>query len=136
MSVAYEILKYLENKGIGTEGTDLFIGFEPDSPKNCTTFYDEAAINIPESACLKVDLFGVQVLVRNENYHTCEDKIKTIHKKIVGFGGLPLIDGGDVISYITVETSPFSLGKDDEGKNKWTAHYYVRTESKNDDFRL
>lgn len=136
MSVAFEILKYLENKGFGSENVNLFIGFEPVNPVNCITFFDEQASTISESGALMVDMFGCQILVRNSNYFTAEQIIKNIHKKIVGFGGSPLIDGGDVVSYITVETAPFSLGKNENGDNQWTAHYNVRVQSKNDSFRL
>lgn len=136
MSIAYDILKYLENKGIGVENVDMYIGFEPDTPNNCITFYDESLPPLPESSNLAVDGFGVQVLVRNENYHTAEFKIKAIHKLIVGFGGSSLIVGGDVVSYITIETPPYSLGKDDNGKNHWTSHYHVRVQSSGDEFRM
>lgn len=136
MSTAYELLKYLEIKNIGIENIDLFLGFEPENPKNCITFFDESATTPAESACLKVDIVGVQIMVRNINYFEAENKINNIHKKIVGFGGEPLIDGGNIVSYITVETSPFSLGKNEEGNNQWTAHYNIRIESKNDSYRL
>lgn len=136
MSAAYELLKYLEGENIGTENVNLFLGFEPENPTNCITFYDEPATTPPETSCLKIDMFGVHVLVRNENYFYAETEIKNIHKKIAGFGGLPLIPGGDVVSYITVETSPYFLGKNKDGANQWTAHYNVRSQSENDDFRL
>lgn len=136
MSIAYDMLKYLESKGIGTENVDLFINFEQEDPNNLIVFFDESAPGLSESSCLNIDLQGLQIIVRNENVFTAESKLKNIHKKIVGFGGESLVSGGDVISYIIVETSPFSLGKDDKGRNKWTAHYNVRYQTENDDFRL
>ena len=136
MSIAYEVLKYLETKNIGQENVDLFVGFEPENPINCITFFDEQATTPPETSCLAVDMFGMQVIVRNSNYFTCSQKIKEINKKIVGFGGRSLIDGGDIVSYITVETAPFSLGKDSKGNNQWSAHYNIRVKSELDDFRL
>lgn len=136
MSIAYEICKYLESLNIGTEGIDFFVGFEPDSPVNCVTFYDEAVAGLSESSSLAVDRVGLQVLTRNSNYLSAEEKIKNIHRIIAGFGGSSLIGGGSSISYITVETSPYSLGKDKDGNNQWTAHYNVRYETENDENRL
>jgi hypothetical protein len=135
MSIAYDLLKYLENEGIGTENLDLFIGFMPDTPFNCISFYDESATTPPESANLAVDVLGVQIISRNSNYHTAGQKLKDIHKFIVGFGGSSLIAGGDVVSYITVETAPFSIGKDENGNNQWTVHYNIRVQSSNDEYR-
>lgn len=136
MSIAYDLLKYLESKNYGIEGTNLFLGFEPDSPKNCITFYDEQATTPSESSCLKIDMFGIQVLVRNSNYNSGYEIINNIHKTVTGFGGRSLVNNGDVVSYITVETSPYSLGKDNDGYNQFTAHYNIRVQSQNDSFRL
>lgn len=129
-------MKYLDNQGYGTQNVDLFLGFQPNSPNNCVTFYDEGAPSLDESACLEVDLFGLQILVRNTNYDTCHSISRAIHKEIVGFGGQVLIPGGDMISYITAQTAPTSIGKDDKGLNQWSSHYYVRTMSILDDWRL
>lgn len=136
MSIAFDMLKYLELNGLGVEGTNLFLGFEPESPDNCITIYDEAASTIPESACLSVDSLGIQITVRNSNYALAEQTSRSIHKRIVGFGGKALVPGGEIVSYLTVETAPNSIGKDIKGRNQWTAHYVVRAESSDDAFRL
>ena len=136
MSIAFDMLKYLELKGLGVEGINLFLGFEPESPDNCITIYDESASTIPESACLSVDSLGIQITVRNNNYALAEQISRSIHKRIVGFGGAALVPGGEIVSYLTVETAPNSLGKDIKGRNQWSAHYVVRAESSDDDFRL
>lgn len=135
-SIAYQVLKYIEELGIGTYETDMFLGFMPESPDDCITFYDESAPNISESACLKVDMLGVQVTVRNSSYNTAEYKLNEIHKSLVGFGGQKLVSGGNDISYIIIETAPYSLGKDEKGLNQWTAHYNVRAMSEMDLHRL
>ena len=135
-SIGDQIMKYLDNQGYGTENVDLFLGFMPNGPDNCVVIYDEGAPSLDESSCLEVDLFGLQILVRNTNYDTCHSIINAIHKEVAGFGGQTLIAGGDEISYVTVQTSPTSIGKDDKGRNQWTSHYYVRATSILNDWRL
>ena len=133
--IAYQLLQYLENQGFGTDGVDLFCDFMPDSPENNITLYNEQAASLPESDSLAIDRFGLQVMVRNSNSNTAMEKIMQIHRLITGFGGESLIAGGNIVSYITLETSPFSLGKDEKGLNKWTGHYNIRVQSINDKYR-
>lgn len=137
MSVGYDIVKFLENEGFGTEGIDIFDNFMPDSPDNLICIYDESAPTLDESACLAVDAFGIQIVVRNSTKLTAETISMNIHKKLVGFGGSKLVPGGENISYITVETPPNGgIGKDDNNRNNWSAHYNVRVESSGDEYRL
>jgi hypothetical protein len=133
---AYNLLKYLENEGFGSEGLDLFINFKPSLPDDCIIFYDESATPPPESSGLSVDIFGVQIIVRNTNQFTAENISKLINKKIIGFGGIPLIIGGDIVSQINQVTAPFSIGKDDNERNEWSSHYTIRMTSENNTFRL
>ncbi len=135
-SIGDQIMKYLDIQGHGTENIDIFLGFMPESPVNCIVIYDETAPTNAESSCLEVDNFGIQITVRNSSYNVAYSKCRAIHKEIAGFGGSALIAGGDEISYITVETAPNSIGKDEKGRNQWTSHYNVRTMSILDDWRL
>lgn len=134
--IAEDLMYYLETKGIGTVGTTLFWDFEPDSPDNIITVLDEEGPTIPEADSLQVDIFGVQIIVRNDNKSTAKEISKAIHKMIVGFGGESLINGGDIVSYITINTPPTSIGKDDKGRNKYSSHYNIRTQSTNDSYRI
>lgn len=127
---------YLESKGLGTVGTNLFWDFEPDSPDNIITVIDEEGPTIPEADSLKVDIFGIQIIVRNDNKSIARNISQAIHKMIVGFGGESLINGGDIVSYITINTPPTSIGKDDKNRNKYSSHYNIRTQSINDTYRI
>lgn len=124
-----DVVNYLNNRGIGTKGTDLFLNFQPNSPDTCITIYDETAPTLPESSCLTVDNLGIQVLVRNEDDVLCKNKSKEIHKILAGFGGESLVNGGDIVSYVTVNTSPASIGIDKVNRHEWSSHYIFRVES-------
>lgn len=83
-----------------------------------------------------IDMFGVQVLTRNDNYVVAREISLTIHKLITGFGGSSLKSGGNIVSYITVNSPPTSIGKDSKGRNQWSSHYNLRVQSTNDIHRI
>lgn len=133
--IAEELAKYLQAKGHGTQNEDLFLGFQPAFPVCCVTVYDETAPVADESNALSVDLFGVQVLVRNSTYTGARDKILEIHKDLVGFGGGTFVDGGKLVHAVFISTTPASIGRDENGNSEWSAHYMVRVESSGDSYR-
>ncbi len=134
--IGLEFVEYLEDTGHGTMNEDLFVGFQPDVPDNCITIYDETAPALPESQSLSVDLFGIQIIVRNTSYQNATSKLMSIHKQIVGFGGDTLITGGEQITSIEVVTPPTSIGKDTKERDEWTAHYVFRIVTKDNIYRL
>ena len=131
--IAEELAKYLQAKGHGTQNEDLFLGFQPAFPVCCVTVYDETAPVADESNALSVDLFGVQVLVRNLTY-TNRDQILD-SKDLVGFGGGTFVDGGKLVHAVFISTTPASIGRDENGNSEWSAHYMVRVESSGDSYR-
>jgi len=133
--IAEQFALYLHTQKYGTQNLDLFVAFQPNEPANCIIVYDESVSVSSDSHAVSVDEFGVQVLVRNTVYGTARDKSMMIHKALVGFGGRSFVIGGLVVSAVFIVTTPTSIGKDDKGRNEWSAHYRVRVESKGDAFR-
>jgi len=134
--IAEELALYLQSKGKGTQNKDLFVDFQPDEPNDCITVYDESTSAPSESQALSVDEFGAQILIRNTNNAAARDKAMAIHKLLVGYGGLPFVEGGEDISVVYIETPPTTIGKDDKGRSEWSSHYRVRVVSKGDEYRL
>ena len=132
MSMAHQVAQYLQAQGLGTLGEDFFVGFQPDTPNDCVTFYDEAAPIYDPSHGLAVDQFGVQVLVRNESYFLANDLTMEIHSHLVAFGDDKFVSDGPEIWVVMLQTNPGSIGKDNQGRNEWSAHYLVRAESLGD----
>jgi len=133
--IATELAEYLESEGIGTVNVDIFIGYQPDSPDDCITLYDESAPTLEESQAQTIDLLGVQILVRNSMYLTAGQKAFAIHKAIVGFGASAFVTGGSVVSDVYVVTTPASIGKDTQNRNEWSSHYNMRVQSSGDKYR-
>ena len=63
MPVDKDIAEYLEDLGHGTVGTDIFVGWMPDSPDNCIVV--TATGGQPPEMCVELESPGFQVRVRN-----------------------------------------------------------------------
>ncbi len=133
--IAEDLALYLQAKGLGTKDVDLFLNFQPDTPDNCVTVYDESAPGLEESHALSVDQFGVQIIVRNKTSTGARDALIAIHKNLAGYGGKRFVSGGAMVHALFITTPPSSIGMDDKGKAEWTAHYHLRVESEGDLFR-
>jgi len=134
--IADNFIYWLENKNFGTVGTNLFDNFQPANPDNCITAFDVSAPGVVESSSLKIDMFGLQVLVRNLNSADAKNIIKMIHKKFIGFGGESLIPNGDILSMTSIGSPIQCLGKDEKNRTEWTVTYNLRVQSSNDSYRL
>ena len=77
-----EIGAYLQSQGIGTLGTDLFLGLMPDQPDNCIALFEYAGS--PPDLHWNGEYPGLQVRVRNKSYAAARTKIEETMKKLHG----------------------------------------------------
>jgi len=104
-------------------GQNLFIGFEPDSPANCTTIYDTPGFK-PETELEKGrDIYkpSIQVKVRNNGYVTAGALINQIKDKLHNITN-QTVNGSRYI-HIQCSQEPFSLGRDVNGKSQWVCNF-------------
>lgn len=71
-----DIGTYLKNQGIGTPGTDIFLGLLPDQPDNCIALFEYAGS--PPDLHWPGEYPGLQVRVRSTNYSGGRAKIGEI----------------------------------------------------------
>ena len=104
-------------------GQNLFIGFEPDSPANCTTIYDTPGFK-PETELEKGrDIYkpSIQVKVRNNSYVTAGALINQIKDELHNITN-QTVNGSRYI-HIQCSQEPFSLGRDVNGKSQWVCNF-------------
>jgi len=130
-----EVTRWLQINNFGTEATNLFLGFQPDMPDNCITIYDTSAVVSDDSHAINTDQVGIQILVRNNNYLEARNISQNIYKKLLGFGGSSLYEGGTLVHAVYLTTAPTSIGKDDNGRNEWSTQYMFRIDSQGNDYR-
>lgn len=113
-----EVVSYLVSQGMGTFGTDLFIGFEPDTPKNTVTLYPTGGE--PPKAVGGKEFPTMQVRVRNEIYPNGYNKAEAI------YGVLHRqIDFLDTFRgrCFAMQSSPMFIGKGTNGEFLFTQNF-------------
>lgn len=122
-----ETKTYLVDEGFGVFGTDLFVGGQPDTPDDCTTILEESAPVLTESQGFNTDSVGLQLISRNTSYTAARDKLLEAHELLAGFRGeLP---GGTYVRATQITTPPSAIGRDENGRHEWTAHYLMNYQS-------
>lgn len=112
--ISYQIAQILENNGIGTYATDIFISKEPENPDNCVTVYSTGGL---PDGCLDRDarenerlLF--QIRVRNNKYlsaHSKMEDIRTVLEK-------ELLNYDSGTFSVIIESLPIPLQRDTKNR--------------------
>lgn len=119
MALLDEVVAYLEDEGVGTFGTDLFIGHEPDAPTNVVTIYPTGGR--PPSSDRDKEYPTMQVRVRNTSYVNGFEKATSILSLLhVNTSNLATTRGR---CYAT-QSSPSMIGRGDNGEFIFVQNYY------------
>ena len=120
-----QIAEYLQDQGIGTIATNLFIGNMPDSPDACVAVINsggvEPSIDIPD----KRPTF--QVLIRNTDYEAGEVKLAAVRTALHQFMNDYLVAGQTYVYYIYLVSEGGHIGKDVNGRDEWSVNFHCKT---------
>jgi hypothetical protein len=122
--VATEIATYLEDESIGTIGTDLFVGDQPDSSDNVISVFNTGGYQ-PDKY-LPTAKPTVEVLVRNKSYASCASKIQDVVDLLHNQYNVTLVSGGNYYFYIRLVAEPSSLGRDEKGRQEFSANFEIK----------
>jgi len=134
MTFLGDVGQLLQDNALGTLGTDLQLGEQPDTP--------DAVVTLGESAGLQFSALGytrspnLQVRTRSskaEGYAVARAKIESIFALLSLIGDE--INGGDNANGVTINGTkylkfgaiqePFPLGKDEKGRHQIAQNYIV-----------
>ncbi len=125
-----DLADYLSSGGLGTEGTDLFAGYMPETPDACLVLYETGgqapvhAMN-PLAGQAVVEMPRVQVVCRSTAYDYATARTKA-HSAFKLLDGLPArTSNGTDYLWGTALQSPFTLGRDDAGRVSIACNYEV-----------
>lgn len=129
MALLDEIATYLEDKNVGTVGTDLFMGFMPDKPDNCVALFEYAGEPMEltmGSGDPTLERPGLQVRVRNTSYSAARSKIEDVVDAFHGLANQTL--SGTRYLLIKANQSPESLGLDQNNRSEFVVNFSVLKE--------
>jgi len=119
MSVINDIAIYLQANGIGTIGTDIFLGYQPESPNNSITLYETGGYALDLAGFLRYPT--LQIMVRNTSYSAARTKIDSIialmHRTVN-----TTINSTRYCSIYTTSDAT-SLGKDDQNRSLLSVNF-------------
>jgi hypothetical protein len=121
-----EIQDYLNNQGVGTTGTDLFISELPATPDDAIGIFEDAG-EVPDKYIKEIRRPQVQIMVRNESYPSGKAIIENIfdlfHDQNDSFN---FKTGGLDIMRIDAVTEPQQLQPTDEsGRYIFVCNFYI-----------
>ncbi len=126
MQLLENIAEYLETEGFGTRGTDIFIGFAPESEddtENNIIMFDQTG-GIEPDRDLPIAKPTVQVIVRNTDYKTGFNILQDIFDRFhrMNDSGVLVSGGVDVMrAYAINEVQP--LGVDVKERYSFTVTF-------------
>jgi len=107
-----DIGNYLQVQGIGTLGTNIFLGMIPDKPDNCIVLFEYAGS--PPDLYWNGEYPGLQVRVRNKSYAAARTKIGEVMEKLHGLHEQTL--SGTRYLLIKARGSPEILKRDNNNR--------------------
>jgi len=107
-----DIGNYLQAQGIGTLGTNIFLGMIPDEPDNCIALFEYAGS--PPDLHWNGEYPGLQVRVRNKSYAAARTKIGEVINKLHGLHEQTL--SGTRYLLIKARGSPEVLKRDNNNR--------------------
>lgn len=128
-SPAVDIKDFLESSecGVGTFGTDIFIGIMPETPDACICISDASGLK-PESR-YEWEYPGLQVLVRKAegNYVTAREKIIQIKDCLHGLNNRTI--NGTIYKMIVAAHEPLYLGVDGINRPMFSINFELQRTS-------
>ena len=103
---------YLQVQGIGTLGTNIFLGMIPDKPDNCIALFEYAGS--PPDLHWNGEYPGLQVRVRNKSYAAARTKIGEVMAALHGLHEQTL--SGTRYLLIRARGSPEILKRDNNNR--------------------
>jgi hypothetical protein len=117
--VAEIIADKLEDAGVGTVGTNIFIGTLPDENNNCLAVIDTGGMESDHD--VPIAEFTFQVLIRNSVYSDGRDLIDDVYNALNQVANVTL-DSTYVYTIIAVNPGAH-IGRDDAGRDMFSINF-------------
>ena len=128
MPLLQEIGDYLTSQGVGTLGTNMFLGYLPDAPNTAGAIYPTGGITAvhafaPGPGQAKAQRPSVQIVWRSTSFQTADTKIRQIWALLDGLPERTL--GGTRYQSIEAVADPALMNRDEQGRTIMVANFYI-----------
>ena len=128
MGLIEEIGQFIEDEGLATQATDLFIGDMPQTAPDTATAVVETAGLVPlfahDTIGVNVEQASFQVYTRAVTYSAARGLAESIFVALNKLVNTTL--SGTTYPRVAAIQSPFSLGRDDNHRAQIVCNYTVR----------
>lgn len=125
MILIEQVAQALSNAGLGTIGSNIFLGFNPETPDNCLCVIDtggvKPSIDIPD----KMPTF--QVVIRNTDYENGQTNLETVRSTLHQHRNAVLVSGQTYFYYIYLISEGGHIGRDENGRDVWSVNFQCKT---------
>ena len=119
--VALEVAEYLEDNGIGTVGTDIFVDMLPDLANDAIMVYSTGG-QVPDID-LPIGSPNFEVLVRSDSAATAHTKITSIVDLLHQQYNTVLVTDGNHYYSILLLGEINALGRDEKGRIEYSVNF-------------
>lgn len=120
-----DVADYLEDQAVGTVGTNIFVGYTPESPDACVVVLDTGGTEPDKYIPTHEPTF--QVFIRATDYSTGKAKLEAVRTALHQKANLNLVAGGNYFYFILAISEGGHLGRDENGRDLFSMNFHCRT---------
>lgn len=121
--IASLLADYLEDQGLGTVATDIFVGYLPSQPDTALAVYPYQG-PAPDVG-LPYDHPNVQLRSRSSDPQLAYSRLMDVYSALHGLHHITL--GTTWVTSVTaLQSEPASLGRDEAGRDEYTLNFQLR----------
>jgi hypothetical protein len=125
MTIIEQVAQYLEDNSVGTVGTDIFLGFHPDSPNNSIAILDTGGAT-PDIDLTDIQSPTFQIIVRNTDHETGKTKVDTIRGLLHNKYNSTLISGQNYFYSINLVAEGGHVGRDNVNRDMFSMNFLAK----------
>lgn len=115
-----EIADYLAAEGLGTVGTDIFVGHLPAKPDTALGVF--ATGGFP-SGSYPLDEPTLQVRSRSHSLQTAYERLAQAYSALHGLHHTPLPGGTWLLNCLGLQPAPTGIGRDSAGREEFVINF-------------
>lgn len=123
MSLIADIAQYLEDQGVGTLATDIFIGFAPDAGDTVIAVLDTGGLKPDNYLPTKEPTF--QVFIRAATYEAGKTLLDTVRSALHRKFNATI--GSTYVYFIEALSEGGNIGRNDRGLDEFSINFHCKT---------